>query len=405
MFALTRAILPHNYHRSSIIIRHCNVAVQPESPKIHQNTANNSAEAKPTGNENTIKLNADNTKTTTSNYLPFNDMKNMTVASMSGTRFERLKVKTAAATIKSQEMFYDRFFRYIKYWNKKLQTKSVQIIRVFSIGMKDFYREIVVFIKARKKAKSHEQLRALSREEIELWYQIPKDIVTVAPLFIVSAAPFANYVLFPLAYIRPKYFLSSHFWSRQQRAQFWSDFLTKRLHYNLTVFRFLQANVVDIKNVEPDVMDKWQVVVEKLHMGKQPSLTEIIESRDVFEHEPYHLNLLPNLHLKRLCGLHGIHRGFRRRYRLADRAFMIHHMDLAIQREGGLDSMTKNQYEYALYLRGLHTNGLNEQQKKEWLREWIEVSALVDYKNISLLLHLPILLGFNHFSNWKLLMK
>lgn len=106
---------------------------------------------------------------------------------------------------------------------------------------------------------------------------------------------------------------------------------------------------------------------------------------------------------KQLCGLHGIHKGWRKRSRLAHRSFVIHHMDLAIRREGGVHNMPPDSLQRACYLRGLHTEGLSDAEMIEWLTQWVEVSLPVDGTNISMLLHLPILIAYNHPNNWKLL--
>lgn len=39
----------------------------------------------------------------------------------------------------------------------------------------------------------------------------------------------------------------------------------------------------------------------------------------------------------------------------------------------------------------------------DWLKQWIELSIATKQKYPSLLLHSPILLGYNHPSNWILI--
>lgn len=104
-----------------------------------------------------------------------------------------------------------------------------------------------------------------------------------------------------------------------------------------------------------------------------------------------------------MCGLHGINRGIAKRYRLAERAYIIHHMDLAIRREGGVHNMPSEALLYACHLRGLNTTSLTNVEMIEWLEQWVEVSIAVDGSNISMFLYLPILIGYNHPNNWKLL--
>lgn len=106
---------------------------------------------------------------------------------------------------------------------------------------------------------------------------------------------------------------------------------------------------------------------------------------------------------KHLCRLHGIHTGMRKRQRLAYHAFVVHHMDLAIRREGGVHNMPAESMRKACALRGLNTANLSAEEQITWLRKWVELSIPVDGTTISLFMYLPVLLTYNHPNNWKLL--
>lgn len=106
---------------------------------------------------------------------------------------------------------------------------------------------------------------------------------------------------------------------------------------------------------------------------------------------------------KYLCGLHGIHKLWTKRFRLAERAYLIHHMDLGIRREGGVHNMPVEYLKNACFIRGLNATNMSNENMIEWLQDWVEISLHIDGNNISLLLHLPILIGYNHPSNWQLL--
>lgn len=58
---------------------------------------------------------------------------------------------------------------------------------------------------------------------------------------------------------------------------------------------------------------------------------------------------------------------------------------------------------HACYLRGLNANNLSAESMIEWLQEWVKVSLVVDEDCISMLLHLPIFLTYNHTNNWILI--
>lgn len=64
--------------------------------------------------------------------------------------------------------------------------------------MKDFYGDMKMYFKINSIVNS-KGLQALTRKEMELHNQMPKDMMKVAPVLLISALPFANYVVFPIA--------------------------------------------------------------------------------------------------------------------------------------------------------------------------------------------------------------
>lgn len=78
-------------------------------------------------------------------------------------------------------------------------------------------------------------------------------------------------------------------------------------------------------------------------------------------------------------------------------------MDLAIRREGGVHNMPIDSLPHACYIRGLNSTNMSNEAMVEWLQQWVELSVPVDGSNISMFLYLPILIGYNHPNNWKLL--
>lgn len=102
-----------------------------------------------------------------------------------------------------QGYVFTKYINYIKNYDKILETKfpaAMNVYRVFVVGVKDFYRDMKLFLKITRIANTSTLgLRALTRKELELYYQMPKDMFRVAPVLMLSALPFANYIIFPLA--------------------------------------------------------------------------------------------------------------------------------------------------------------------------------------------------------------
>ncbi|KAG4079683.1 hypothetical protein HA402_009069 [Bradysia odoriphaga] len=304
-----------------------------------------------------------------------------------------------------QGYFLTKYINYVANYEKVLEKRfpaAMNVYRTFVIGMRDLYRDMKEFVKVYKIANTSElHLRALTRRELEVYHQLPKDMKKVAPVFLISALPLANYVIFPLAYMYPRTFLSTQFWSIQQKSRFETEFLRERLQYNMRVLRFMQTKLDESKN-DPQYK-QLKSILGMLGSGLHPSVEQLLEINDVFTRKPFNLVTLPGSHLKNLCGLHGIHKGWRKCMRLAKHAFVIHHIDLAILREGGVHNLPQDVLIHACRARGLNPTNLSTDMMVDWLKQWVDISTKIDGTNISLLLHLPILIGYNSPNNWILL--
>lgn len=102
-----------------------------------------------------------------------------------------------------QYYFFQKFYFYISNYDKVLEKRfpaAMHVYRVFMVGVKDFFSDMKKYYKINTIMNSSEKgLRALTRKEMELHHQMPKDMMKVAPVLLISALPFANYVVFPLA--------------------------------------------------------------------------------------------------------------------------------------------------------------------------------------------------------------
>lgn len=303
-----------------------------------------------------------------------------------------------------RQYFFGRFFNYLKNYDKVLEKNfpaAITIYRVFSIGVKDFFLDMKRYFRTNAIINSSEKgIKALTRQELELHKKMPSDMMVIAPVLLISALPFANYVIFPLAYMYPRHLLTSHFWSLQQRIEFKELFLKKRTSANRKIFRHLQSKLEATR--DSGYYKTFNYVLGLLGSGTHPSAEEILSVREIFNDSPYHIDTLANSHVSQLCRLHGIHSLYLKRIRLSEHVYTMHHMDLAIKSEGGVHNLPAEALRHCCYLRGLNPSNLRNEELVEWLREWIKVSLVIETENISLYLHLPILLTYNHPNNWKL---
>ncbi|XP_063701381.1 LETM1 domain-containing protein 1 [Culicoides brevitarsis] len=305
--------------------------------------------------------------------------------------------------------FFGKFFDYVQNYDKIIEKRfpgAMQVYRVFMTGVREFVKDMIRFLKITKIANNSELgLRALNRSEIECYYYLPKDMFKIAPTLLISALPLANYVVFPIAYMYPRTFLTSHFWTEKQKNDFRIAYLRERLIYNKPVFRLLQARLDVLKKTNDTKLEhaKMKSVLDYLGSGTHPSPEEIIRLKTIFTKKPFNLESLTSRHLTYLCYLYSLHTWAGKRGRLSERSYLIHHMDLAIDREGGAHNMNEDSLRHSCFLRGLNPTNLTKEEMTDYLKKWVLVSNEVDGECVSLYLHLPIFLAYNHPNNWKLI--
>lgn len=297
---------------------------------------------------------------------------------------------------------FSRFINYVKNYDKVLEKNfpaAVHLYRLFFEGVKDFLNDMKRYLKITRIVHgSAIGLRALTRKELELYLQMPKDMIKVAPTLVITALPFVGSAAFPIAYMFPRVFLSSHFWTIQQKLEFQQITLKTRFTNNRKVFRSLQAKLSDIKD-DPYCLF-WEQILGLLGSGRHPTVEDILVVKNIFTRPPYNFKSLSSSHIKNLQLIHNSSGGPFKRSKLLEHAFLIHHMDLAIQREGDVHNMPLDGLKHGCFLRGLNPLNMSTPDMVNWLRQWVKVSLAIQEEHISLFLHLPILLGYNHPNNW-----
>lgn len=94
-----------------------------------------------------------------------------------------------------------RYMQLVKSYEKVLEKKfptALHVYRIFMVGIKDFYRDMKHYFKIYRRLSTPAGFKCLTRKEIELYHQMPKDMMRVAPMLVLSTLPFANYIVFPL---------------------------------------------------------------------------------------------------------------------------------------------------------------------------------------------------------------
>ncbi|TDG53014.1 hypothetical protein AWZ03_000557 [Drosophila navojoa] len=302
-----------------------------------------------------------------------------------------------------QEYIFTRYFNYVKNYDKVLEKnfpKAMQLYRVFFEGVKDFFADMKRFLKISRIANHAPQgIRALNRQELELYMQMPRDMMKVAPALIGCSLPMVGYAFFPLVFWYPRIFLTPHFWTEPQRIEFQKYYTKRRLQCNKSVLRCLQAKLKQVEGHHKYA--EFEAILGQLGSGTHPTPEALISVKDIFAEGPYSLLGMSRKHVKCLVKMHGLPNSLFKRHRLHEHAFLVHFMDMAITREGGVHNLSLASLRYSCCLRGLNPDGLSAEEMIDWLRKWVKVSTSIQGEHITLFLHLPVLLGYNHPNNWK----
>ncbi|XP_076065674.1 LETM1 domain-containing protein 1 [Oratosquilla oratoria] len=314
------------------------------------------------------------------------------------------KIESEALPSRILRYIFWRYTWYLKRLQQSLENEmpsTFHMFRVFSIGLKEFmidFRDLVkVLVNLSLPGNA---LRKMSLRELELYYYMPRDMIKVAPLLVISSLPLGQNVALPIGYWFPKQLLCHHFWDLQQRHEFAVFALKKRLFNSRPTFRCMQAVLADQK--ELPLKDKCQAIFYKLGSGVHPSTAEIISLLPLFRGEPFHMTSLWPRHVNALLRVHGRTAFIRRRQTLLDHAKFMYNMDLALTREG-IHSLTQEKLKRHLFIRGLNPTNMSTEAMQAYLKDWLLISSHVDKSTLSLLLHLPILLAYNHPTNVSLI--
>lgn len=106
---------------------------------------------------------------------------------------------------------------------------------------------------------------------------------------------FSAFCWLPLRYMYPRYFLTHHFWTLQQRSEFAVMNLRDRLMHNRLVLRHLQSSMSTLKNDRH--YERWRDILGKLGSGLHPTVEDIIRVEQLFSEPPYKIKSLGYTHV------------------------------------------------------------------------------------------------------------
>ncbi|XP_064646692.1 LETM1 domain-containing protein 1-like [Lineus longissimus] len=295
----------------------------------------------------------------------------------------------------------DKYIKFVGWYEVKLKRfpKAFHIYKLFKDGIAEFGSGAKTYASVSVDVWTGTPLDKFTRHQLEIYRQMPRDMLKVFPVLAISILPFANYVIFPIAYLVPRYLLSRQFWTPEQRIEFPLQDLKHRVDHYHKIFYAMRLNMKHIEH--PLYKSKLEQVVDKLESKSHPKVEEILETKSLFEYGAYQLDELSVTYAGHLS--RSMLMSMSRR-KLWEQAFILHHIDKALAKEG-IEKLTESELQQSCLARGLNPVGLSTDSMIAFLKTWTAVSSSLNEDNQSLLLHLPVLLTFHHPNNVKLYKK
>ncbi|XP_050418146.2 LETM1 domain-containing protein 1 [Patella vulgata] len=276
--------------------------------------------------------------------------------------------------------------------------KVYKIYHTFKAGMKGFFHDFKIYYRVITELWGGKDLSDFSRVELEVYTHLPKAFWRLTPLLVVSGIPFGSSV-FPLAYMFPRFLLSHHFWTPEQRIQFYTQDLKKQIEHYSPIIQSLKFHSRHI--TDDNLQKKIRKIVGKLEHNVLPTTDEILQVKSLFNGSPYHIDRISITYLRHLAKSYGMSL---RRKKLKQSILLLLYTDKAMVKEG-IPTLLNDELERACFVRGLNPIGLRREERITFLIRWTQISQNIDESSISLLLHSPVLLTSAQPTNLSLKKK
>ncbi|XP_056444162.1 LETM1 domain-containing protein 1 [Gadus chalcogrammus] len=236
----------------------------------------------------------------------------------------------------------------------------------------------------------------LPYREMERLRQFRRDLIKAIPLVVISIPPFANYLVFVLMYYFPRQLLVRHFWTPQQQLEFRGFYHSQRAGHTGAVLQGIQDTGYQVKDSR--LQSRLQDLCTQVQNGAHPKVADIHGVRALFSGPPLGMKRMNVEHMRHICPLLFLTPrlpGFLIGRRLNSHALELLLLDRALRRLGP-HQLSDSELKQACYVRGLNSDDLDANQCREWLSQWLQVTAPLKGNEGSLLLHSMVLLSANY---------
>ncbi|XP_065200065.1 LETM1 domain-containing protein 1-like [Planococcus citri] len=261
-------------------------------------------------------------------------------------------------------------------------------------GMRGIFGDLKECIRVSNKISEHDSLEPLTLEELEFIYNFKRNARTLLPIVALAVLPFGNAFIIPLVYFNPRKRVTYHFWTEHQRATFPVEDHKDRLEHRKIILDYMKQ--CPRGRIPENISNDWHKLLAKLDSGARPELSEIAKVSPMFHRRgPFYFQTLPKSHLIHLAATYGITTIFSPKQKMIKFAGLGMLMDKKIIERGGPKALSTELRSKICYMRGVDSMNMSPEEQIDYLQKWIKLNAKIDMSNYSLLLHTPILLGYN----------
>ncbi|CAH8474815.1 unnamed protein product [Heterobilharzia americana] len=253
-----------------------------------------------------------------------------------------------------------------------------------------------------------ELLPTLSRHQVYVLRQVPKDLVRISPVLILSTLPGCLLIL-PIFFAFPRVFLSRAFWTPEQCKFIDTEnlayrFDSKVLSLLLEKLQAITQSSLSAANYSQPVLGSLGDFAEVLNQvsKSKPMTVDQVPSVVAAFSGPLSLERLDSSHLVGLCRLHGLsicsYAWTMNSLLWCDsymRKSVVQTSHRCMDTEKAFFDNPSSEIKQLCLLRGINPYSLDGKDLVKKLRSWISISIRASRTDFCFRLHLPLLLCYN----------
>jgi hypothetical protein len=270
---------------------------------------------------------------------------------------------------KQPDSLFKRTMQGYENYLEKNWPKVYKIHRLVVDGTKASVADVKAYYFIRRDLNSGKiSLTELSRPQLQTYIQTHVEFGKIIAIVVFAMLPLAFYLLALGIILLPRYVLTRHFWTPEQKRQFWIDAMNKSAnsHFQPLIEQLpkqskelhFPLNMNEIKDVKVQPLDK-------LDFGQMYRLSRVHRF----------LPIMPLSNLKW-------------------RANALKHLDAVMEKDlSSINDMSTDELYTQMFIRCLNFEGLSDDEMRKVLKNWIKNSSNIA-SNDSLYIYAPILLQY-----------